>query len=840
MRRSAGLLAAFAGELASLALAGLGLLLVVLQDRPVGLGPLREPVLGLVREGVAPLQVAVADLRLRRSPETGLLELEVEGLTVTGPGGDRLLALRSGTLRPALLSSLARHRLALAQLELREPELRLVRPAAGGPAAGDDSAGLLDLLRGLLGAEDVARPTVELELLAVHDATVELVDEASGRSLWLERGELALERGSGQAFLAAELDQPGGPARLGALLGRETGSERLLLAAELHGLRPATLDPALPRAALDLVRLSGRIEPDLAGILLERVQVQTGAARLSARGRVALGEGALELVAELSDVDRERLLALWPAEEAREARDWLRRHVAAGVASGELTLGRPAAGRPLAWRLTGNVDGLRLVELLPGRVVDGDRIRITVDETAVEAAGPLRIDGLSLDLERSRHRLVAGPGPVTAGRLRGRLEAGQLARLVPELAGLLSGAAAGTIDLEVDKDGAVGLRADIDLEGLGIRSADLPLAKEARQPGKLAVAAEAHDGRLRVSSLALGWPGLILDGRAVLALADLQPTVLVLDRLRVARSELAVALERRDGRLEGRISGPLLALDPWLEGAGGDGPDLPPLALEIAIDRVEGRGHALLGLQGRIEREAGAWRAVELRARHAEGGELRVTLAPADGRPRLEIRTDNAGSLLEAIDPAADLAEGGRLRIEGGLAASAGQPDFEGRLEARDLVLRRAPVLARILTLASLGGVLDVLRGRGLRIDRASAGLGLADGILSIADGRASGSELGLTVAGTIELASGRLDLGGTVVPVYTLNRFVGRLPIVGRLLRGEGGVGAFAATWAARGPTSEPVVTVNPLSLVVPGFLRDLAALLAQRSEPAVAVPRD
>lgn len=70
--------------------------------------------------------------------------------------------------------------------------------------------------------------------------------------------------------------------------------------------------------------------------------------------------------------------------------------------------------------------------------------------------------------------------------------------------------------------------------------------------------------------------------------------------------------------------------------------------------------------------------------------------------------------------------------------------------------------------------------------------------------------------------------------------RLVGQLPLVGRLLRGEDGVGAFAATWSARGPAAAPAISVNPLTLVVSGFLRDLAALLAQRAEPAEAAPRD
>ena len=51
----------------------------------------------------------------------------------------------------------------------------------------------------------------------------------------------------------------------------------------------------------------------------------------------------------------------------------------------------------------------------------------------------------------------------------------------------------------------------------------------------------------------------------------------------------------------------------------------------------------------------------------------------------------------------------------------------------------------------------------------------------------------------------------------------LGNIPIIGEVLVGGEGEGIFAATYTVRGPLDEPVMTVNPLAALAPGFLRNL-----------------
>jgi hypothetical protein len=128
-----------------------------------------------------------------------------------------------------------------------------------------------------------------------------------------------------------------------------------------------------------------------------------------------------------------------------------------------------------------------------------------------------------------------------------------------------------------------------------------------------------------------------------------------------------------------------------------------------------------------------------------------------------------------------------------------------------------------MLTLASLTGIGNLLGGEGIQMDHLILPFGLDDRKLTITDGLMRGSQLGLTAKGVVAMDDETFDLAGTIIPVYSLNRLIGQVPIIGRILTGTDGRGAFAATYSIKGPHANPTVYVNPLSILTPGLVRDL-----------------
>jgi hypothetical protein len=138
-------------------------------------------------------------------------------------------------------------------------------------------------------------------------------------------------------------------------------------------------------------------------------------------------------------------------------------------------------------------------------------------------------------------------------------------------------------------------------------------------------------------------------------------------------------------------------------------------------------------------------------------------------------------------------------------------------------VVREAPALTKLLTLTSFTGLLDTLRGKGIRFDKLASTIRYKDKLLTIRDGKAVGPALGVFMEGAVAPFTNRLDLSGTIVPSYTANSMLSKVPVLGELLAGGEGEGIIAARFGIEGLAKDPDVTVNPLSLLTPGFTRNL-----------------
>lgn len=97
------------------------------------------------------------------------------------------------------------------------------------------------------------------------------------------------------------------------------------------------------------------------------------------------------------------------------------------------------------------------------------------------------------------------------------------------------------------------------------------------------------------------------------------------------------------------------------------------------------------------------------------------------------------------------------------------------------------------------------------------------DDEIVLTDAIASSSALALKVNGTIDSESGDLDLRGVISPAYGLTGALDNVPLLGTLLSGGEGEGIFAMTFTLSGASKDPDFSLNPLSLLTPGFLRNV-----------------
>lgn len=189
-----------------------------------------------------------------------------------------------------------------------------------------------------------------------------------------------------------------------------------------------------------------------------------------------------------------------------------------------------------------------------------------------------------------------------------------------------------------------------------------------------------------------------------------------------------------------------------------------------------------------------------------------------DGEYFLSIDSNNAGSTLRVLRLYNDM-DGGLLKIE---ARRTKDKNFIGHAQIRDFSIQNTPLMAKLLTVASFSGMLDLLRGEGLTFSHFDAPFEYKNKALYITDAKMFGNVLGLTGSGLYQKSSGKIDIRGIISPAYSLNSFLGRIPLVGSALAGKDGT-VFAVNYGISGTVSDPQIKINPLSVLSPNSIKDL-----------------
>lgn len=188
----------------------------------------------------------------------------------------------------------------------------------------------------------------------------------------------------------------------------------------------------------------------------------------------------------------------------------------------------------------------------------------------------------------------------------------------------------------------------------------------------------------------------------------------------------------------------------------------------------------------------------------------------------LSIDSNNAGSTLKVLR-IYDNMRGGNLRIE---AKRNIDKQFVGHASIRDFSIHNTPVVAKLLTVASLTGMVNMLTGEGIAFSHFDAPFEYEDKIITVKEGKAFGNVLGITMNGSYNRLTEVVNGKGVIAPAYSINSLIGRLPLVGGLLSGKDGT-VFAANYSIIGGISDPKVSINPLSALSPSSVKDLFASL-------------
>ena len=142
------------------------------------------------------------------------------------------------------------------------------------------------------------------------------------------------------------------------------------------------------------------------------------------------------------------------------------------------------------------------------------------------------------------------------------------------------------------------------------------------------------------------------------------------------------------------------------------------------------------------------------------------------------------------------------------------------QIKLYDFKLKEVPALTKILTLASLQGIADLLSGEGIRFDDFEMKFQNQKNLITINEVYAIGPAISILMEGYIE-KDNLISLRGTLVPATTINKAIGSIPILGEILVGKKtGEGVFGVSFKIKGPPKKTETTVNPIKTLTPRFI--------------------
>ena len=145
----------------------------------------------------------------------------------------------------------------------------------------------------------------------------------------------------------------------------------------------------------------------------------------------------------------------------------------------------------------------------------------------------------------------------------------------------------------------------------------------------------------------------------------------------------------------------------------------------------------------------------------------------------------------------------------------------ESILSIKDFKVKNAPAFAKLLTLADLKGVGDLLKGDGISFEILEIKSTDNKELLTINEIYAVGPSISILMDGYVENKTGLISLRGTMVPAKELNKLISKIPVVGNILVGKKvGEGVFGVSFKIKGLSGNTKTTVNPIKTITPRFI--------------------
>ncbi|MFA5040614.1 MAG: AsmA-like C-terminal domain-containing protein [Bdellovibrionales bacterium] len=364
---------------------------------------------------------------------------------------------------------------------------------------------------------------------------------------------------------------------------------------------------------------------------------------------------------------------------------------------------------------------------------------------------------------------------------------------------------------------------------LDMTSADLVISqinwkKPANNAAVLKFSAESLSGKpITVSPIVLEGKGVAASGSAVLSEDMEQLLSLDFSPLTVGRTNAAIKYvqESDDKGLQFEAKGAALDLS-GLSSGDSDGKASQPKKISIEVDRLYTAEDGLIDkVKLSALRDKTSWKEISFQGKADGDAPLNIELSPkADGTRTFKFVCGNFGKAMKGLGFTNTIKDG-KIYVVG--QSSPEEPaTIKGNAKINNFTVSKLPILALLLNATSPFGFTGLLTDTAEFNHFDGAFIWKGDEI-SITSAHVSGPSVGINIDGKVDMATSNANLQGTLVPFSTVNSILNSIPLIGDLITGGKDQGVLAVSYEINGNINKPKVSVNPVSLLTPGFIRNL-----------------
>jgi hypothetical protein len=471
------------------------------------------------------------------------------------------------------------------------------------------------------------------------------------------------------------------------------------------------------------------------------------------------------------------------------------------------------------------LDGVTVNKPISGRAISNIQGTLRIDPQQAVLEAKADIDGGPMDI--SLVEPVGAGSTVTRKReISGTLRERMLAKLAPGLAQIISGPV--SLDIQIDESDRHTVSADF-----GNASISLPWIGWSKGPGiaaKATFSASTIDSVTQIDNLKLDGGSFGADGKLVIDKSGLISGQF--SSVRLAQDDnYAVSVKRQKNGFAINVNGNAADIRPVIErlrtSSGNDTMDSTRISLEAKLQQVIGfHSETLSNLDLKYVARGKQIDAVNLSAVTDSGQAVVARLTQNGPDSILEVTSGDAGSLARFANIYSNM-RGGLLNVK---LRDRGASSWRGIVDIRKFSLVNEARLQSIVSTptGADGRSLNQAVKRDIdvssaRFERGFANVMLDDGLIAVDGGVVRGNDIGATFQGTVRDKNGNMDMTGTFMPAYGLNRLFGELPLIGVLLGNGRDRGLLGITFKLTGPFVKPNLTINPLSIIAPGVFRSI-----------------